>query len=55
MVIKKLLERESNWKNWIKASCPPFEKFPIKKNEEIVSLDDEPVKGSKIIILFLLS
>ena len=52
MVIKKLLERELNWKNWIKASCPPFEKFPIKKSEEILSSDDQPVKGSKMIIFF---
>lgn len=52
MIIKKLLERELNWKNWIKASCPPFEKFPIKKNEEIALSDDPPVKGSKIIISF---
>ena len=54
MVIKKLLERELNWKNWIKASCPPFEKFPIKKNEEIALSDDLPVKGSKIIISFFI-
>ena len=50
MVMKKLLERELNWKNWIKSSCPPFEKFPLKKNEEMTSSDDPLPKGSKKII-----
>ena len=47
MVIKKLLERETNWKNWIKSSCPPFEKFPSKKKDEMTISDDTSIRGSK--------
>ena len=35
LVLRKLLERETNWKKWQKGSCASFEKYPavISKNE----------------------
>ena len=49
LMLKCLLERESNWKKWQKSSCPPFEKFP---KEIIVDKSKEDLIKSKIIILF---
>jgi hypothetical protein len=38
LVLKKLLERETNWKSWQKANCPAFEKFPSKQPQQSASI-----------------